>query len=226
MAGRNRQAGYNLIETLIGSVVFLLIMGAVYGLQQVSLDIYGKAGDSSTMQQVARVALDRMAQDLRMAGYASAKLSDPVVIATNDTVSVHADTGEKDPATGALLGPVYITYGLRDCNGTLGNTLYRNVSTTTYCGGEAIATNVASLQFTYFEGNNVVLPYPTPDPPTYSLDDQGAVTGSGTPTAPAVGSQRSQVRQIKVALTLSNGLSQHPQRFTATTEVTLRNLTP
>ena len=218
MARRNRQAGYSLIETLLGSVVFLFVLQAVYLLQQVSLDTYAKAGDSSTMQQVARVALDRMAQDLRMAGYASVKLSDPVVIATNDTVSVHADPN----GTGAL----YITYSLRDCNGTLGTTLFRQASATSFCGGDAIASGVENLQFTYFEGNNVALPYPTPDPAVYSLDSQGAVTGSGTPSVPAVSSQRSQVRQIKVALTMSNGLSQHPQRFRTTTEVALRNLIP
>ena len=215
---RRRQAGYSLIETLIGAMVFLVVLEGVYILQQTSITTYAKAEDSAAMQQTARVALDRMAQDLRMAGYSSPKLTDPVVIATNNTVSIHADTD----GTGAR----YITYSLRDCNGTVGTVLYRQVSTTSFCGGDTIASGVSTLQFTYFEGQNVPLPYPTPSPPVYSLDGQGAVTGTGTPTTPAAGSQRNGVRQIKVALTMTNNNVQRPQRFTTTTEVTLRNLIP
>ncbi len=219
MARRPRQAGYSLIETLIGAMVFLVVLEGVYILQQTSLTTYARAEDSASMQQTTRVALDRMAQDLRMAGYGTPKLTDPVVIATNDTVSIHVDMKDGN-------GPLYITYSLRDCNGNLGTLLYRQASATSFCGGDTIASNVSALQFTYFYGQNVPLPYPTPNPPVYQLDNQGAVTGTGTPTAPGAGSDRNNVRQIKVALTMSNNNVQRPQRFKATTEVTLRNLIP
>ena len=218
MAGR-RQAGYSLIETLLGALVFLILLEGVYLLQQTSLDTYARAEDSASMQQTARVALDRMAQDLRMAGYGSPKLTDQVVIATNDTVSIHADMNDGN-------GPLYITYSLRDCNGNVGTLLYRQASAASYCGGDTLASGVSALQFTYFEGQNVPLPYPTPSPATYQLDNQAPIAGAGTPTTPAPGSQRDQVRQIKVVLTMSNNNVLRPQRFTATTEVTLRNFIP
>ncbi len=218
MARKRRQAGFTLIETLIGSVIFLVVLGAVYVLQETSVNTYARAEDAASLQQTTRVALDRMAQDLRMAGYASPKLADPVVIATNDTVSIHAD------ADGT--GPVYITYSLRDCTGGVGTVLYRQASPTSFCGGDSIAGGVAGLQFTYYEMQNVPLPYPTPSPAVYQVDNQGPIAGAGSPSTPATGSPRDQVRQIKVALTLSNGSAVRPQRYTATTEVTLRNLIP
>ncbi len=218
MAGRRRQAGFSLLDTIVGSMIFLFVLGAVYVLQETSLTTYAKAEDSATLQQTTRLALDRMAQDLRMAGYASPKLTDPVVIATNDTVSVHADTD------GA--GALYITYSLRDCAGTAGTTLYRQASITSFCGGDPIATGVESLQLTYYEAQNVPLPYPTPSPAVYQLDTQAPIAGAGAPTTPAAGGERDRVRQMKMSLTLTNGNVTHPQRYTATTEVTLRNLIP
>lgn len=220
MDARRRQAGFSLLDILIGSMIFMVVLGGVYVLQQTAQTTYDRAADAASLQQVTRLALDRMAQDLRMSGYGSPKLTDPVVIATNDTVSVHADPD----GTGA----VYITYSLRDCTGTLGTTLYRQASTTSFCGGDTIATGVAvtGMQFTYYEMQNVPLPYPTPSPPTYQLDGQAPIAGAGAPSTPAVGSQRDRVRQIKLVLTLSNGSAVRPQFYTATTEITLRNLLP
>ncbi len=218
MGSRPRQAGYSLLDTLIGSLTFLVVLYAAYTLQQTSQDTYGLARDRAAMQQTARLALDRMEQDLRMAGYDTNKLSDPVVIATNDTVSIHANPD----GTGA----VYITYSVRDCTGAAGTVLYRIASTTTFCGGDPIADGVSSLQITYYEGNNVALPYPTPASGQYQLDSQGPIAGAGTPTAPAVGAQRDSARQMKIKLVLSSGSVQQPQNYTATTEVALRNLLP
>ena len=218
MGKKHRPAGFSLLETLIGALIFLVVLGAVYVLQETSLNTYAQAEDSAALQQTARFALDRMAQDLRMAGYGSPKLADPVVIATNDTVSIHADTDGT--------GPRYLTYSLRDCTGAVGAVLYRQASTTSFCGGDPIATGVSSLQFTYYEMQNVPLPYPTPSPAAYQLDNQGPIAGPGSPTTPASGSQRDQVWQIKVALTLGNTSALRPQRYTATTEVSLRNLIP
>lgn len=218
MGTRGRQAGFSLLDTLIGSLIFLVVVGAVYVLQQTSVDSFARGQDRSTLQQTARFALDRMVQDLRMAGYGSPKLPDPIVIATDDTVSIHADTDGT--------GPQYVTYGLRDCTGAVGTVLYRQAGAASFCGGAAIADGVAGLRFTYYESQNVPLPYPTPSPPFYQLDAQGHIAGIGTPAVPAVGSQRDRVRQIKIELTLSNGNVRQPQSYRATSEVTLRNLIP
>ena len=210
------QAGFTLIEALIASSVFLIVLYGVYTVYDVGEANYSKGSRKWDVQTEARIALERMAREIRAAGYASPKLSDPVVIATNDTLSIHANMD----GTGAK----YITYSLRDCSGNVGTTLYRNVSTTTYCGGDPFIDNVAGLTFTYYELNNLTLPYPLTS--TYQLDGQDAVTGTTVPSAPAVGSDRSLIKQIKISLNVQQQVRGVTIPFTATTDVALRNLIP
>ncbi len=216
-------AGFTLIETLIAVSIFLVVLFAVYSVYDVGEANYQRGTRKWDVQSEARVALERMAREIRMAGYASpTKVTDPVVIATNDTISIHADLD----STGAR----YVTYSRRDCNGNIGTTLFRNVSSTTFCGGEPFVDDVATLSFSYYELNNVPIPLPASAPyqptPPYQLDSQGAVTGSSVPSVPAAGGQRDHVRQVKISLTIQQVASGMPIRFTATTDVTLRNLMP
>ncbi len=209
--------GFTMLEALIASSIFLIVMIAVYTVYGVGEASYNRGTRKWDVQSQARVALERISREVRMAGYASPdKLTDPVVIATNDTLSIHANTD----GTGAK----YITYTRRDCSGNVGTTLFRNVSTTTFCGGEPFIEGVSNLTFAYFELNNVPLPYPPGS--TYQLDGQGYVTGTDTPTTPVVGGSRDRVRQIKVALTVEQQIKNVTIPFTATTDVTLRNLIP
>lgn len=209
--------GFTMLEALIASTIFLIVMGAVYLVYEVGEANYSRGTRKWDVQSQARLALERISREVRMAGYATPnKLTDPMVIATNDTLSLHADMD----GTGAK----YITYSRRDCSGNVGTTLYRNVSTTTFCGGEPFIEGVTSLTFAYYELNNVPVPYPPGS--TYQLDNQGAVTGTGTPTTPVVSGSRDRVRQIKIALTVEQQLKGVTIPFTATTDVTLRNLIP
>ena len=209
--------GFTMLEALVASTIFLIVMTAVYLVYDVGEASYNRGTRKWDVQSQARVALERISREVRMAGYGSPdKLTDPVVIATNDTLSIHADTDGT--------GPKYITYSRRDCSGNVGTTLYRNVSTTTFCGGEPFIEGVSNLTFAYYELNNVPLPYPPGS--TYQLDGQDYVTGSGTPTAPVVGGSRDRIRQIKVALTVAQQLKGITIPFTATTDITLRNLIP
>ncbi len=209
--------GFTMLEALVAVTIFLIVMMAVYTVYDVGEASYNRGTRKWDVQSQARVALERISREVRMAGYASPdKLTDPVVIATNDTLSIHADTDGT--------GPKYITYSRRDCSGNVGTTLFRNVSTTTFCGGEPFIEDVTSLSFAYFELNNVPLPYPPGS--TYQLDGQGYVTGTDTPTIPVVSGSRDRVRQIKVALTVQQQLKGVLIPFTATTDVTLRNLLP
>lgn len=210
------QAGFTLIEALIASSIFLIVLYGVYVVYDVGEANYAKGSRKWDVQTEARVALERMAREIRAAGYASPKVSDPVVIATNDTLSIHADldgTGTK-----------YITYSLRDCSGNAGTTLYRNISTSTYCGGDPFIDNVAGLTFTYYELNNLTLPYPLTS--AYQLDGQDAVTGTTVPSTPTVGSDRSLVKQVKISLNVQQQIRGETIPFTVTTDVALRNLIP
>lgn len=215
-------AGFSLLEALVVSTVFLVVLYGVYIVYDTGEASYNKNSRKWDVQTQARVALERMGREIRSAGYASPKLTDPIVIATNDTLSLHADVGD-----GA--GPVYITYSRRDCSGNGGTTLYRRqstgaLSTAAFCGGDTFAENVTGLTFTYYELNNVPLPYPLPS--TYQLDSQAPVTGTDHPSAPAVGGERDRVRQVKISITVQQQVRGQTIPFTATTDVALRNLMP
>ncbi len=215
---RRQPAGFTLVEALVALSMFLIVLYAVYSVYDVGEANYQKSSRKWDVQSQARVALERMAREIRMAGYAApTKVTDPVVVATNDTISIHADVD----GTGAT----YITYSRRDCSGNIGNTLYRRVSTSLFCGGDPFIDGVTNLTFTYYEMSSVPIPYPLASA-TYQLDSQAPLTGSGVPSAPAAGGQRSRIRQVKVAITVQQTVGGVVVPFTATTDVALRNLMP
>ncbi|HEX9897735.1 MAG TPA: prepilin-type N-terminal cleavage/methylation domain-containing protein [Candidatus Methylomirabilis sp.] len=209
--------GFTMLEALVASTIFLIVMGAVYLVYEVGAANYSRGTRKWDVQSQARVVLERLSREVRTAGYASPnKLTDPVVIATNDTLSIHADVDGT--------GPKYITYSRRDCSGNIGTTLYRNASTTTFCGGQPFIEDVADLSFAYYELSNVPVPYPPGS--TYQLDNQGPVTGTDIPTTPIVGGSRDRIRQVKIALTVRQQVRGVTIPFTATTDIALRNLIP
>jgi Tfp pilus assembly protein PilV len=211
------QAGFSLLEALITASLFLIVLYGVYTVYDAGEANYNTSSRRWDVQSQARVALERMGREIRMAGYASpTKAADPVVIATHDTFSFRADLDGG--------GAKSVTYSRRDCNGSIGTVLYRNVSATTFCGGDPFVDGVAGLTFTYYELNNVPIPYPPTS--TYQLDSQGAVTGASVPTTPALGGQRARVRQVKISLTIQQHVKGVSVPFTATTDVALRNLIP
>jgi len=224
---RPAPAGFTLLEALIASSIFLIVLYAVYLVYDTSEANYARGSRKWDVQSQARLALERMARELRSAGYDTpTKVANPVLIATNDTLSFAANLA------GSTGGLRYITYSLRTCSGgTVGTVLYRNESTTsspTYCGGDVLIDSVNSLAFRYYELNNVILPSSMISSPssTYQLDSQGPVTGTTAPSTPAAGSDRSKVRQVKIALTIQQQVGTVTVPFTVTTDVTLRNLIP
>jgi hypothetical protein len=209
-----------MLECLVATSIFMVVLYGVSVIYDVGERNYISGSRKWDVQSQARVSIARMALEIRMAGYASPKLTDPIVIATKDTLAFHADVD----GTGAK----YITYSRRDCSGTLGTTLFRNVydaaTNARYCGGDAFVDNVNNLAFTYYELNNVSIPYPLTS--TYQLDSQAHTTGTGGPTAPATGGQRDSVRQVTISLTVSETTGGKTYPFTISTDVALRNLLP
>ncbi len=210
-------AGFTLLEAITAASIFLIVIFGVYLVYDVGEANYTKGKKKWDVQSQARVALERLGREIRSAGYAyPTKVTDAVVIATNDTFSFHADIDGT--------GPKYVTYSLRDCSGNVGSVLYRNVSPVTFCGGDPFIEGVTSLTFSYYELNNVPLPYPATT--TCQLDDQGPVTGTAVPSVPTAGGQRDRIRQVKIALTVQQQVKDIQIPFTATTDVALRNLIP
>lgn len=215
---RQSPGGFTLLEMLVASSIFLVVLYAIYLVYDTSEANYRRGSAMWDVQSQARVAMERMAREIRQAGFNSpVKPTDPVVIATDDTISLHADVGDGN-------GLRYVTYSRRNCSGTLTNTLYRNTSTTTYCGGDEFISNIVGLTFTYFELNNVTIPYPITS--TYQLDSQAHVTTGGTPAVPAVNGQRNRIRLVKISLIVQQQVGAFTMPFTMTTDVAMRNLLP
>lgn len=218
---RCRQRGYTLLEILVASSATLIVLLAIYLTHDTSQATYARLESRMDIQQTARLAMEQVARDIRQAGHLTGTPPNtyPIIIATNDTLSIHADiegTGNR-----------YITYGLRDTNGNLTTTLLRQSSPDTaatplFSGGEVLADNLVGLKFIYYTSEN--LPLPDPPNPPYQLDGQNYVTGTSQPALPVTTSDRAKLKQIKIELTLQRSVGGLPQIYTSTTDVTLRNV--
>src|SRR3990170_6077477 len=62
--------GFSLVEMLIGSAVFVVVLLAILMLLDISQRDYASGATRSDVQENVRVVLESMARELRMAGYA------------------------------------------------------------------------------------------------------------------------------------------------------------
>jgi len=65
---RRRQAGFTLLEAVVSSVILVSMLVAIYGALSSSWSSYGTQSTYAKMQMDARRALERVAEELRMAG--------------------------------------------------------------------------------------------------------------------------------------------------------------
>jgi len=66
---RDHSPGFSLVELLIAMAVGLIILGAMYGLFTIQSKQLGTQDVVAEMQQNARIAMDIVTRDVRMAGY-------------------------------------------------------------------------------------------------------------------------------------------------------------
>ena len=69
MGGRRAEAGHSLVELLVATAVMGLLMAATLSLLQSGLAAWGWGVGRVESQQAVRAALERMARELREAGY-------------------------------------------------------------------------------------------------------------------------------------------------------------
>jgi len=217
-----RARGFSLLEVLITGVLFSVVMGGVYLLYTTMQDTFTRGEMKSDLHQNARVGLDRLVQELRMAGYdpenalghVAQQRFNEIRAAGRSCLSFVTYRKHDD----GLERSVRLTYSLS------GATLRRREddwdSTTLVFGGSStqpLANSVSQLTFTYYDAFNRILA------PT------GAVTG-GCPAGsmPAIplldASQASQVRRVGITLrALDSRPRLPPESYTLTSHVYLRN---
>lgn len=224
-----RQDGFTLVELMVAMSIFLLILVGVFQVFEPSSRAYETSERKLGVQQNARVAMDVMARQIRMAGYfpenidqgAVNDLVAPVSIqaATNAALVVAGDLDAScvDPRTttcaaGSSRAFTFCldTGGLRRVPAALG------VGNCT--GGDVLAESVNALSFAYFAADNT--PIPNPPAGNYQLDGQGlagALSFADT-------TQRAQVRRIVISVTARENVPGQPaQTYTLTSDVRLRN---
>src|SRR3990172_12423317 len=211
--------GFSLIEMLVGSVVFIVVLLAIYIMLDTSRADYAMGAAKSDVQENMRVALESMARELRMAGYAPTNTPNSdcaappcgVTALTSSSVTFQADVDGNPPDVCAVppcIDKVIYTFvppvdATRPCDAldldTVGK-ITRSVQS--WVGGAwttltayDVAQCVKTMTIIYYN------------------------SAGGAAATPA------DVRRIKISITGEENVRGHaPRAYTVSTDVRLRNL--
>ena len=218
---RARPRGLSLLEVLVATALFAVVMGGVYSLYIAMQGTFTRGEMKSDLQQNARVGLDRMVQELRMAGYDPENALQQVASQRFNEIRAAAGsclsfvTYRKH---GASEKSVRVTYSLS------GTALQRReddwdpaAKVFSSSATQPLANAVSQLTFTYYDAFNRI------------LAPSGAAAGSCPPGSPSSSqllhsSLAGQVRRVGVTLrTLESRARVAPESYTLTSHVYLRN---
>ena len=135
MSGWRDERGFTLAELLAAFAVLVLVLGGVLAVYSGALQAYIAGSNKTEVQQGARVALERVAREIRKACLSGGQA---VTAATASSLTFMT----ADPVTGTCT--VAATY----TNTVVNNALTRN--------GEVVVAGVRSLTFTYRDANDAV----------------------------------------------------------------------
>lgn len=229
------QRGFTLIELLISMAIFVLITVGMLEMFDFVRMSYVKGERKLDVQQDARLAMDTMAREFRMAGYfpenydasAGNNLSVPlkkIHIAADDGLAVAGDLdgfcttlGVGCPADSSRVF-LYCRSGttvIRKVTSFSGGSDTAPASGYKCTGGVILAENVESLTFAYYDANNALLSSPLDGVSVGSNPNSGSFT------------DRNAARTVLITLQSTEkvpGPGQLAQTFTLTQSVRLRNL--
>jgi hypothetical protein len=212
-----------LVETLIGALIFAFVATGVYMLYTTMQNTMSRGELMSDLQQNARIGLAQMVQEIRMAGY------DPSGVIPLVTLAPKAPIRAAMPGCFSFVADVFgagtarqITYYLS------GTTLYRKFDT--WDGASAfnnlshqpLAGSMATLTFTYYDGNNQVL---TPAAWTSTQRCPPDASASAQSIVQLTFDQMRLIRRVAISLKAQGSRpGVFSEFFTLTSDVRLRNL--
>lgn len=132
----NNQHGFSLAEVIIAVAVNLVILGLVSSLFIKQLRTYGAQDDIVRMQQSARLAMETMTRDIRMAGYNHRQAGpafSPFTTATSNAITFKRYSGN---------GFIRTTYDLDS---------KKNLRRTVNFSVKQVFGNISSLGFDYLD---------------------------------------------------------------------------
>ncbi len=198
MKNTGAQQGFTLLEILIASAVFTIVLFAIYGMFVTNQTTYDRGVNKVEIQQNARVAMEAIAREIRMAGYDPSDAinllpSTAIEIANANDIRFIADvTGDavSDQVRHWLAG----NQVMRDISSW-------NAGTGTWDppGSGELAASVSTLTFQYFDANDVGIPAPV-----------------------AVGSL-TDIRRITIGITAQGTAAGIQETFPLTIDVRVRN---
>jgi prepilin-type N-terminal cleavage/methylation domain-containing protein len=233
----DRQQGFTLLEVLVSTSIFLLILMGIYNVFDTSRATYASGLKKADVQQSARFAMEEMAKRVRLTGYfwenffavplPSPLLQDSIRIATNNTLVVYGDLDNSgasniflfcfDAASSSIIRK---KSPAADINTVASYTCAADAGAEHGVGDIILSQNVSTLQFTYFDVNNAAIGATTG---TYQLDGQAAGAVPDFGAHPPV--LRRTVRTIVITLVAKEDVPQQAsQQYTLTSTIRLRNL--
>ncbi len=225
--------GLTLIELLVSTAIFLLIMFAVYLVYETSHTTYARGEIRAEIHQTARAAVDLLGREIRMAGYwcnptCPGGIPHPIQEAQASALKIFGDI----EGTGTR---VYVQYFVRDNDGTrVGGacpagkvcTLYRQRNLlevgVSLQPEEQLATNVEQLTFQFFDMNGTELVAGAN--PLLDALDGAPLQWTNYPSIIAAWANRDAVRRIKVRLLVKGNPNRQIPNYELTTDITPRNL--
>jgi prepilin-type N-terminal cleavage/methylation domain-containing protein len=212
------QDGFTLVELMVAMSIFLLILVGVFQVFDPSHGAYQASESKLGAQQNARVAMDRMARQIRMTGYfpenvdtnTGNDVANPVQAASDTALAV---AGDLDGTGASMVYTFCLSGGLRMVRGAIGAG-----ASYTCANGQIMAESVTALRFAYFDSANNPIPNPPATP--YNLDNQAL---GGAP-AFVTNAERAAVRRIVISVTARENVPNQPaQTYTLASDVRLRN---
>lgn len=227
-SSRRRGRGFTLLETLITTALFSIVIAGVYLLYTTMQTTLTRGELQTDIQQNARVGLDRMVQELRMAGYDPSGAIPAVTLQPKAAIRAASSTCLSFVAYNTTSGvSAQITFDLS------GTTLRRRedpwcVASTCFgtCGvspcnaisPQPLAESVNLLTLRYYDAYNQIL---TPN----STTTQGCPPGTAAQTFTQLDYwQMKQIRRVAITIqTRDSRPDVFSEFYTVTSDVHLRN---
>ena len=195
-------AGFSLVEMLVSTALFSLVLASMYLLYTTMLGAMSRGEMFSDLQQNARVGLQRMVQEVRMAGYDPSGAIPKLPTAPNNIIR-EATAGCLSFIGYQVQASADLTYQISYyVDGTTLKRLAEPWASTTFGasgGAQPLAENIAALTFTYYDLDNREIvpgawtsPHQCPPPPSPTF------TPSPTPMLTYL--QLAQVRRIGISI--------------------------
>jgi Tfp pilus assembly protein PilW len=174
---RQHEGGYSLPEALIAALVLTIVLLAIYMVYDTSQQDYARGVARADVQQNIRVALDSMARELRMAGYAASNIPNAdcvappcaVTVLTSSSVTFQAEIDGDTQTNKVIYTFVPPTNLSKPCDSSDPTTVGRIIRSAQAWSSGAwspatpvpsdVAQCVTSLTMTYYDGSGAT---PTP----------------------------------------------------------------